>query len=180
MYDPDMASFQQRVLGVLRLDAATFEDVEHDRDATWQAAAVVAATSVTTSVGWYFGIGSPGWILRGAIHALLAWAIGSAVLWQVGTRLLPGKNTEADFGQLLRCLGFAQVPGIVGLLAVVPILGLFAPFIAAVWVIAASFIAVRQALDYDDTFRAIMVCLIAWVVSVIVFAVLGLGSSRVF
>ncbi|GMV22129.1 MAG: YIP1 family protein [Vicinamibacterales bacterium] len=174
-----MASFQQRVIGAIRLSPATFEEVEHDTSATAQAAIVVVVTSITTSMSWYFGIGSPGWILRGAINAVLAWGVGALVLWQVGTRLLPGRKTEADFGQLLRCLGFAQAPGLFGLLAVVPVIGLFAPFITSVWVIAASFIAVRQALDYDDTFRAIMVCLIAWVVSVIVFTALGLGTSRV-
>ena len=175
-----MATFQQRVLGAIRLDAATFEDVEHDHSATVQAAVVVLVASLTTSVSWYFGIAAPGWILRGAINALLAWAIGALVLWQIGTRLLPGRNTEADLGQLLRCLGFAQAPGVLGLLAVVPVIGIFAPFVASVWVIGASFVAVRQALDYDNTFRAIMVCLLAWIVSVVVFMVLGVGSSRVF
>ncbi len=175
-----MASFQQRVLGSIRLDAATFEEVEHDHSATVQAAVVVLVTSVTTSVSWYFGISSPGWILRGAVNAMLAWAVGAVALWQIGTRLLPGRNTEADLGQLLRCLGFAQAPGVIGVLAVVPLVGLFAPFVASAWVIAASFIAVRQALDYDNTFRAIMVCLLAWIVSVVVFMALGIGASRVF
>ena len=63
-----------------------------------------------------------------------------------------------------------------GLLVVVPVAGLFVPFVVSLWVIAATFVAVRQALDYDDTFRAIIVCLLAWVVSAVVFMLTGLGT----
>lgn len=94
--------------------------------------------------------------------------------------MLPGQNTEADLGQLLRTVGFAQAPGLFGLLAVVPLVGLFVPFLVSVWVIAATFVAVRQALDFDDTFRAIIVCLLAWIVSAVGFLLMGIGSSRVF
>jgi hypothetical protein len=179
VYDVGMASFQQRVIGAIRLNAATYEEVEHDAGATVQAGVVVAVVSLTTSVSWYFGMSDVGWIVRGAIQALVAWVIGALFLWQIGTRLLPGNKTEADLGQLLRTVGFAQAPGVFGVLAVVPLLGLFVPFVVAVWIIAATFVAVRQALDYDDTFRAIMVCLLAWIVSAITFMVLGIGSSRV-
>lgn len=175
-----MASFHRRLIGAIGLNAATYEEVEHDRTATLQAGAIVALSSLTTSVAWYFGIGDPGWILRGAVHALLAWLVGALALWVIGTRLLPGQNTEADLGQLLRTVGFAQAPGFFGLLAVVPLVGLFVPFLVSLWVIAATFVAVRQALDYDDTFRAIMVCLLAWIVSAVGFMLLGIGSSRVF
>lgn len=175
-----MASFQQRVVGAISLRAATYEDVEHDHGATGQAAVLVILVSLTTSVSWYFGLWEVGWILRGALHALVAWLIGALALWLIGTRLLPGRRTEADLGQLLRTVGFAQAPGLFGLLVVVPVLGLFVPFLVAVWIIAATFVAVRQALDYDDTFRAIMVCLLAWLVSAGVFLVLGIGASRVF
>ncbi|MBM3751657.1 MAG: hypothetical protein FJW21_10850 [Acidimicrobiia bacterium] len=175
-----MASFQQRLIGAVRLDAATYEDVEHDSGATLQAGGVVALASLTTSVSWYFSVFELEWVLRGAIQGLVAWFIGALALWLIGTRVLPGKNTEADLGQLLRTIGFAQTPGLFGLLVVIPLLGLFVPFLVAIWIIAATFVAVRQALDYDDTFRAILVCFLAWLVSAVVYFVLGIGSSRVF
>lgn len=163
----------------MRLQSATYEEVEHDHSATVQAGAIVAVVSLTTSVSWYFSMWDAGWIIRGAFQALLAWVIGALFLWQIGTRLLPGKKTEADLGQLLRTVGFAQAPGLFGLLAVIPIFGVFVPYLVAIWIIAATFVAVRQALDYDDTFRAIMVCLLAWIVSAITFLLLGIGDSRV-
>lgn len=171
-----MASFQRRLIGAVRLDSAIYEDVERDASATTQAAAVVIVASLTTSVSWYFGVGGTAMILWGTLQALLAWVVGAVVLWLVGTRLLPGDKTEADIGQLLRAVGFAQTPSVFGLLAVVPVAGLFVPFVVSLWVIAATFVAVRQALDYDDTFRALIVCLLSWVVSAAVFMVTGLGA----
>ena len=72
-----MSSFHQRVIGAVSLNAATFEEVEHDAGATVQAGIIVAVASLTTSVGWYFGIGSAEWILRGALHAQAAWVVGA-------------------------------------------------------------------------------------------------------
>lgn len=172
-----MASLQQRLIGAMCLKSATYEDVEHDSSATVQAAGVVVIASITTSVGWYFGMGSARGIAFGAIRALIGWLVASAVLWFIGTRILPGKNTEADLGQLLRTLGFAQAPGLFGLLVVVPVVGLFVPYLVAMWVIAATFVAVRAALDYDDTFRAIMVCLLAFIVGVVVVYLTGFGAT---
>jgi hypothetical protein len=180
VYDVAMASFQRRVVGAIRLEAAIYEDVEHDSGATIQAGVLVALASLTTSVSWYFGMGDAGWIVRGALQALAAWLIGALALWLIGTRMLPGKKTEATIGQLLRTVGFAQSPGLFGLLVGLPLVGLFVPFVVAIWIIAATFVAVRQALDYDDTFRAIIVCLLAWIVSALVFMALGIGSSRVY
>ncbi len=172
-----MASFQRRLVGAVRLDPATYEDVEHDSSATWQAAGIVVVASFTTSVAWYIGLGSASWIVHGALQALVAWLAGSAVLWFIGTRILPGRKTEATVGQLLRTLGFAQSPGLFGVLAVVPLVGLFVPFIVSFWLIAATFVAVRQALDYDSTFRAIMVCLLGWLVGVVVIYLTGFGAT---
>ena len=174
-----MASFQQRLVGAVCLRSATYEDVEHDASATLQAAVVVVIASFTSSVAWYFGMASAWLILTGALRALIGWLAGAAVLWVIGTRLLPGRNTKADLGQLLRTLGFAQTPGLFGVLAVVPVAGLFVPFVVAMWVIAATFVAVRQALDYDSTFRAVLVCLLGWIVSFIVVYVTGFGATVV-
>jgi hypothetical protein len=172
-----MASFQQRLVGAACLRSATYEDVEHDPAATVQAAVVVVIASFTSSVAWYFGMHTTWLIAQGAVRSLVGWLAGSVVLWFIGTKLLPGRDTEANLGQLLRTVGFAQTPGLFGVLAVLPVIGLFVPFLVAMWVIAATFVAVRQALDYADTFRAMVVCLLGWIVGVVVVYVTGLGAT---
>ena len=76
----------------------------------------------------------------------------------VGTRLLPGPKTEADFGQLLRTLGFSATPGVFQIFGIVPVVGWLIALAASLWQLAAMVVAVRQALDYESTGRAIAVC----------------------
>ena len=174
-----MASFQQRLVGAVCLRAATYEDVEHDASATIQAAFVVVIASFTSSVAWYFGMANAWLIVSGALRALIGWLAGAAVLWLIGTKLMPERETKADLGEMLRTVGFAQTPGLFGVLAVLPVVGLFVPFLVAMWVMAATFVAVRQALDYESTFRAFLVCLLGWLVSFIVVYVTGFGAAVV-
>jgi hypothetical protein len=172
-----MASFQERVIGALRLQVSTFEEVEHDATATSQAAVLVLVVGIARGLGSIRFMGITG-VITFAVLALIGWVIGAAVLWAVGTKLLPGKNTEADIGQLLRTVGFAQAPGLFGLLSIIPILGLIVTLVVALWSLVALVIAVRQALDYEDTLRAVIVCVIAWAVMMVVMALAGgLGFS---
>jgi hypothetical protein len=94
--------------------------------------------------------------------------------------MLPGKNTEADFQQVLRVVGFAQAPGLFNVLGIIPFLGWIIRFAAAIWCLIALVIAVRQVLDYDDTMKAVLVCVIAWVIMFAVtmmVSVLGFGAA---
>jgi hypothetical protein len=172
-----VANFQERVIGVMQLRAATFEEVEHDASATSQAAIVVLVATIAQRLSLYdLGVR---WLLGSIVAALVAWLIAALVLFFIGTRVLPGKNTSADVGQLLRTVGFAQAPGIFAILGVLPVLGGLIGLLVFLWVLAATVVAVRQALDYDDTLRAVIVCLlaaVAWVAVVMVASLIGLGG----
>ena len=172
-----MASFQDRVIGAMKLQASTFEEVENDATATGQAAALVVAASVASGLGLIFWLGI-GAVLRQIIVSLLAWGIGSAVIWYIGTKVMPGKNTQADIGQVLRVLGFAQAPGLFNVLTIIPIVRWLVMLVVAIWTIAAAVIAVKQALDYDDIMKAVIVCLIAFAaywVAMMLFMAIGFG-----
>lgn len=170
-----MASFQDRVIGVLRLQASTFEEVENDPAATAQAATVVAAVAFSRALGGIF-YGTISWFVLTIVLAFVGWIVGSFVLFIVGTRVMPGKNTKADLQQMLRVAGFAQAPGIFGVLAIIPILGLLVALAVAIWGLVALVVGVKAALDYDDIVQAIIVCVIAWVAMWLVMMVLAFAS----
>ena len=177
-----MASFQDRVMGAMRLEAATFEEIEHDRTAVSQAALVVLGAAISGVIGTirygFFG----GAIVATIVFAFIGWGVGAAVVWLVGTRLMPGRNTEADFQQVLRVVGFAQAPGLFSVLGIIPYLGWLIRFAIGIWTLIALVIAVRQALDYDDTLKAVLVCVIAWVIMFVVMMMvgfLGFGAAMV-
>ena len=163
-----MASFPDRLIGALKLQPATFDEVERDNNATAQAAVVVIIGSIASSI-WLLRLGWFGWMMRQVLTTLIAWAIGAAVIWLLGTRVIPGKNTQADFWQVLRPLGFAYAPAIFLVLAIIPVLGYLIGLIVMIWILAAAVIATRQALDYDDTAKAVIVVVLGlaafWVLS---------------
>jgi len=155
-----MATWIQRAIGAAKLDVATFEEVEADRGATGQAMLVVVLSSAAAGIGAW---GQPGQgPIKMALAALIAWFVWAFITWLVGTKILPGPETKADVGQLLRTIGFASSPGILrvftGVRGVGPVIG----FILGVWMLAAMVVAVRQALDYRGTGRAVAVCLVGF------------------
>jgi hypothetical protein len=73
-------------------------------------------------------------------------------------------------------------PGLIRFLGVIPALAVIVNIIAGIWMLVATITAVRQALDYRSTWRAVGVCLVGWIVQIlvlaVVFAALGVGVPR--
>jgi hypothetical protein len=162
------------VIGAARLDPRTYEDVEADPGATLQAVAVVVSSSIASGIG-SVGISmmGPGSVLVGVVGAIVGWAAWATLTYVIGTRLMPSPQTRADTGELLRTIGFATAPGLFRVLGVLPYLGFFLYIVVSVWMLFAMVVAVRQALDYTSTARALSVCLIGWLLSLIVAAIIG-------
>ena len=104
----------------------------------------------------------------------MLWAAWALVTFEIGARLIPEPQTRADVGELLRTIGFAATPGLIRVLAVITPIAIPVFALSAVWMLAAMVVAVRQALDYRHTSRAIAVCVLGWVLAVTIGVVLGL------
>jgi hypothetical protein len=155
----------QRLGGVLRLDAAVFEEIEADTGATGQAFFVVIGASIAAGIGAGLLLG-PMALLRETVGAVVGWVMWAGVTYVLGTRVLPQPQTRTDMGELLRVIGFSYAPNLVSLLALVPFVGRVVRTIVAFWLLAAMVIGVRQALDYTSTFRAFAVVFIGWLIFV--------------
>jgi hypothetical protein len=165
-------TFRQRVIGAARLDIAVFEEIEADRHATQQALAVVVLSSAAAGVGLSSSVyDAP--VLTRVVLALLLWLFWAALTYAIGLYLLPEPQTETTVGELLRTIGFAASPGTLRVFGFIPGIGPTLYGVATVWMLVAMIIAVRQALDYKSTARAVVVCLIAWVIAVAMAAVIG-------
>lgn len=154
-----MEQFIARLRGAAAMDVPTYEAVEHDENATLQAVAVVVMSAIA------MGIGSApdGGLLVHCLQALLLWVLWAAVIWLVGSKLLPEPQTDADISQLMRTLGFAAAPGLLGIFGIIPLLGGLILLAAHIWMICTMVVAVRQALDYRGTGRAIAVVIVGWI-----------------
>lgn len=159
-----------RVMRAARLDASVYEEVEADPSTMPQATAVVVLASIAGGIGTAGIEGQPGFVM-GVLVNLIGWYVWAVMTWFIGTRLLPQPSTTADVGQLLRTLGFAAAPGLLRVLAIVPGIAGVVILVTALWSLATMVVAVRQALDYDSTARAFLVCLIGWVVQILIIMI---------
>jgi hypothetical protein len=160
-----------RMRGAAMLDIPTYEEVETDKSATGQAAAVVAIVAVASAIGSYAnGVTA---IVVALCASLLGWLVWAGVTYLIGDKLLGG---TATWGELLRTLGFAQAPGVLAVLGIIPGVGSVVRFVVSIWVLVAGVIAIRQALDFS-TGKAIVTALLGWLVISIPLFLLGMGAA---
>jgi hypothetical protein len=165
------SSFTDRMIRAAKLDPSLYEEVESDVEATNQAMGVVVLSSLAAGLAMISIMGMSG-LLLGTIFAIIGWLIWAWLAYFIGTNILPEPQTRADLGQLLRTTGFSMAPGVLKVAGIVPGLRGFVFFIASVWMLVAMVIAVRQALDYESTWRAVGVCLIGWILQAIILMIL--------
>ena len=165
------ATLVDRMKGAAMLNVSTYEEVEHDHTATGQAAGVVAIAAVAQAIG-SMGQGGGG-MISGLIGQLVAWALWAGLTYLVGTKLFGG---TADWGELLRTLGFSQSPGVLYALGFLPLLGRPIRFAVGIWVLVAGVIAVRQALDVT-TGKAVATVAVSLGILLIPVLLLGAGLA---
>ncbi|MEK6202091.1 MAG: hypothetical protein N2A40_06685 [Desulfobulbaceae bacterium] len=166
-----MTNFMNRMTRAAKLDTHLYEEVETDKGAMTQAMGVVVLSSIAAGVGSIGTLGIGG-ILFGTLASLGGWYIWAYLTYIIGTKLLPEPQTEADLGQLLRTTGFSSSPGLIRILGIIPGIGPVVFTVASIWMLVAMVIAVRQALDYTSTFRAVGVCAIGWIIQTVILMLL--------
>lgn len=171
-----MELFMSRVIRAMKLDASLYEEVENDPTTMKQAMLVVLLSALAAGIGSGGELGFVGFV-GSMLVALVGWFVWAGLTYLIGTKLLPGPNTEADMGQLLRTIGFAAAPGLLRVFSAIPMLGILISLVVSIWMLATFVVAVRQALDYEGTGRAVLVCLIGWFVYMGFFVVMALLFS---
>ena len=181
---PVSADLFNRMIRAAKLDVTLYEEVEADETATTQAILVVVLSSVCSGIGTAMSEAlsghGPGGIglglIGGLFSALIAWLIWSFITYLIGTKVFGGL---ASFNELLRTIGFSNSPGVLSILSFIPLLGGLISFAVWVWGLAAMVIAVRQALDFT-TGRAILTCVIGWIVAIVFLVIVGIVLALPF
>lgn len=168
-------TFVHRLFGATALDVATYEEIEADRSGTPQAVVVVLMSAAAAGIGARgFGEEQQIPLVGVAFIALVAWAAWAAITLHIGGRMFPEPGTKVDFGELARTLGFASAPGILRIFGLITPLAAPMFILTAIWMLLAMIVAVRQALDYKSTLRAVAVCAFGFTLALMVAAVLGM------
>lgn len=168
-----MKTFGERMIRAAQLDPALYEEVETDPDAMGQAMSIVVLSSLMMGVGNMGSFSLVG-MLKGVIGSLASWFIWAYLTYVIGTRLLPGPHTRANYGELLKTIGFSSSPGILMVFGIIPGLSGIVYIVISVWMLAAMVVAVRQALDYRSNLRSLSVCIVGWFVKMVFYQALGI------
>ena len=164
------SQFVNRIIRACKLDVSLYEEVEADKSATFQAAGVVILSSLAAGVG-ALSLGASNFLMA-PLLSLISWYIWAYLIYFIGVKLFPEANTKSDHGELLRTIGFSSAPGLIRVLGFTPELMSITFIGGAIWMLVAMVIAVRQALDYESTWRAIGVVTIGFLVQSIVLVFL--------
>ncbi len=173
----DFNQIVSRMFRAARLEVDLYEEVEADTEATSQAIAVVVIAALASGIGSALG----GLFLRrgmaGFFGGLIISPIMALITYFIGVNLFGG---TADYGEMLRTIGFAYTPNVLRVASFIPCVGWLVALAGSVWALVAGVVAVRQALDFD-TGKAILTCIIGWIIalilSMVVSATLGLGAA---
>ena len=170
-------NYFQRLKKAIFLDVAFYEVVEKDKKFTDQAMMTVALVSVVQ--GFMIAGFAPIALVQGILGSLVRFIIWAFFIAFVGTRILPEPETESNTGELIRTLGFAYAPGLLVVLKVLPFISNLIDPIVTIMQLAAMTIAVRQALDFNSTVRAVGVCIVAFILMIVALT-LFIGFTAFF
>jgi hypothetical protein len=159
-------SLMNRMRAAAMLDVSVYEEVEADVTATAQAAIVVGIVALCAAIG-DARQGAQG-LIAGPISAYLGWLAWSGITYLIGTKVFKG---TATWGELLRTIGFAQTPGLLYIFGFIPLLGGLVKLVVAIWLLIATVIAIRQALDFD-TGKAVFTAILGWVTYIIIAVII--------
>ncbi len=171
-----MSQLTDRMLRAAKLDVNLYEEVEADKSAMGQAIGIVIMASLAAGIGSITTTGASGLLIQ-TLAALGSWFIWAYLTYFIGTKMLPEPQTESNPGELLRTIGFSSAPGVIRIFAIIPGLSGLIFIIAGIWMLAAMIVAVRQALDYQSTLRAMGVCIIGWFIQAVPILMMSLFAG---
>ena len=154
-----------RIVRAIRLDWTVFSEIAQDRGAMKEAALIVAIVSFLSAVGTgiarsSFGAFIGDW-LAGILLGWIGWAI---ITYFVGTRMF---NGDTDIAEMLRVLGYANAPILLGLLGFIGCIGWVFTLVGGLLALGAAILAIREAMDLA-TENAIVTAVIGWVIYIAV------------
>jgi len=161
-----------RILRAIRLDKSLYREVADQPSLTSEGALIAVGVALISSLGM-LGAGPRAafaYLAQVANSLLFGWVLWSLVAYFVGTQFFKGRSSVEE---MLRVLGYANAPRLLGLLGFIPCIGWL--FALAGWVLSliAGVIAIREAMEFE-TSDAIITSLISFMLFIVASAVIGI------
>ena len=128
------------------------------------AGAVAANTVIKTAVA------------MSGLTAILTWFIWSILIFVLGVKIFPDKQTKVSFKKVLTAVGFAHAPGLLRFFAITPDLMIPIIFITQFWIFASLIISTREILNLKSNFKSFGIIFLAFLI--IAFLSIAFVMSR--
>ena len=115
-------------------------------------------------------------IAMSGLTAILTWFVWSILIFVIGVKLFPDKNTKIPFKKVLTAIGFAHAPGLLRFFAITPELMVPIIFITQFWIFAALIISTKQILNLKSNFKSFGIVFLSFLI--IAFLSISFVMSR--
>jgi hypothetical protein len=152
----------ERMVRAIRLDWTVFREIAKDQNATKEAAIIVAVVTFLSALGSGLARQSfVSFIVTWLVAVLIGWIGWAVITYFVGTALFKG---ETNVPEMMRVLGYANAPHLLGLFGFIPCVGWLFPLAGWLLALVAGVLAIREAMDFD-TGNAIVTVVISWLIA---------------
>ena len=128
------------------------------------AGAVAANTVVKTAIG------------VSGLTAIITWFVWAILIYVIGVKLFPDKDTKIPFKKILTAVGFAHAPGLIRFFAVTPELMIPIIFLTQFWIFAGLIISTKQILNLKSNMKSFGIVFLSFLI--IVFLSISFVMSR--
>ena len=115
-------------------------------------------------------------IAMSGLTAILTWFVWSILIFVIGVKLFPDKQTKIPFKKVLTAIGFAHAPGLLRFFAITPDLMIPIIFLTQFWIFAALIISTKQVLNLKSNFKSFGIVFLSFLI--IVFLSISFVMSR--
>ena len=116
------------------------------------AGAVAANTVIKTAVA------------MSGLTSILTWLVWAILIYVIGVKLFPDKNTKVPFKKVLTAVGFAHAPGLLRFFAVTPNMMIPIIFLTQFWIFAGLIISTKQILNLKSNLKAFGVVFLSFLI----------------
>ena len=116
------------------------------------AGAVAANTVVKTAIG------------VSGLTAIITWFVWAILIYVIGVKLFPDKDTKIPFKKVLTAVGFAHAPGLIRFFAVTPELMIPIIFLTQFWIFAGLIISTKQILNLKSNMKSFGIVFLSFLI----------------
>ena len=115
-------------------------------------------------------------VAMSGLTAIVTWVLWSVLVFVIGVKIFPDKQTKAPFKKVLTAVGFAHAPGLLRFFAVTPDLMIPIILLTQFWIFAALIISTKQILNLKSNFKSFGIVFLSFLI--IAFLSISFVMSR--